>query len=81
MHNLSLYCNRNNNKDSVSIQLNQMDFTETGVYHCVGEKKMEKRFCDSRGSCTKADKLPQVMSLESVSVGAEGNEKKSGVWS
>ncbi len=28
-------------------------------------------FCGSRGSCVKSDKLPQVMSLESASVGAE----------
>ncbi len=37
-------------------------------------------FCGSRGSCVKSDKLPQMMSLESVSVGSEDykNEKKSG---
>ncbi len=37
-------------------------------------KKLHKAFCGSRGSCEKSDKLPQVMSLESGSVG-----KKSGV--
>lgn len=45
------------------------------------EKKFYKALCGSRGGCTKSDKLPQVMALESASVGAEefGNEKNLGV--
>ena len=34
-------------------------------------KKLYKASCGSRGICVKADKSPQVMSLESASVGAE----------
>ncbi len=34
-------------------------------------KKLNKAFCDSRGSCVKFNKLPHVMSLESALFGAE----------
>ena len=37
----------------------------------MSTKKLYEAFCSSRGSCVKSDKLPQVMSLESASVGAE----------
>ncbi len=49
------------------------------------KKKLFKAFWDSRGSCVKSDKSPQVMSLESVSVVVEDykfeNEKNPGLWS
>ena len=45
-------------------------------------KKKYKAFCVSKGSSVKSDKLPQIMSLELASVGAEdykfGTEEKSG---
>lgn len=48
-------------------------------YYCV--KKLYKAFCGSKGSSVKSDKLPPVMSLQSVSVGSEdykfeNNKKK-----
>lgn len=46
--------------------------------------KLYKGFCGSRGSHEKSDKLPQVVSLASVSVGDEDykfeNENNLGVW-
>lgn len=43
------------------------DFTYQTVFPCVGEhdcicRKKKKKYCGSRWSYTKADKLPQVMS-------------------
>lgn len=34
-------------------------------------KKMYKAFCGTRGSGTKSDKVPHVMSLKSALIGAE----------
>lgn len=53
------------------------------------EKKRYKSFCGARGSCTKSKKLPQVMSFQSVLVGAEEyrfenefkKKEKLGMWS
>lgn len=39
--------------------------------YSICEKKYFGAFCGSRWRCMKSDKLPQVMSFESASVGAE----------
>lgn len=45
------------------------------------EKRGLKYFFESRGSYTKSDTLPQVMSLESALGGAEHNKFDNEVWS
>lgn len=44
--------------------------------HACDKKKLYKAFCGSRRSSVKSDKLPQMMSLESLSVGAEDKNLK-----
>ncbi len=52
-----------------------------GEYYCVCGKKLPKAFCGSRRSCVKSDKLPQVMSLESASVGLRSTSlKMKKIW-
>lgn len=46
----------------------------------TSENKLYEGFCGSRGSCAECGKLPQVMSRESASVGAEENEINLWVW-
>lgn len=49
-------------------------------------EKLCEAFSSSRGSSMKFDRLPQIMSLESASVGAKNNNDKNktkpnkGVW-
>lgn len=55
------------------------------LYYCMlKKKKLYKVLCGSRASCSKSDKLPQVLPLESALAGAEDhkfeNEKIMGVW-
>lgn len=55
--------------------------TAVGGYYCICGKKSYKALCDSIGRCVKSDKLPQVISLESVSVGLKAyklEKKKNG---
>lgn len=60
-------------------------YTFKSFKNCYCIKELYKTLCGTRGSCSKSDKLTQVMSfesvshvmsLESVSVGVKGNEEK-----
>lgn len=57
----------------------QRVFTGVGeCFCCVEKKKLSKAFCGSRGNCEKADKVPQVMSLDSAMVEAEDYKLENG---
>ncbi len=64
-------CSEDNLKGSSTDFIHQSLFAGPGSTTVYVKKMLYDTFCGSSSSCTKCDKLPQVMSLESALVRAE----------